>query len=86
MEVLHLNSEQLRQIPPEKLHFILQFIESAKNKSQEELIPLLFSTYQTMEKQGITLTKKESQLLIDVLSQQMTPAQRHSLSLIQQFL
>ncbi len=81
-----MNREQLRNIAPAKLRIILDLMESSKGKGPESLMPLLIQTNQKMQQQGIQFTPEESRLMLDLLKQDMTPAEVKKVEMMQSLL
>lgn len=81
-----MNRDQLRNIAPAKLRIILDLMENSKGKGPESLMPLLIQTNQKMQQQGIQFTPEESRLMLDLLKQDMTPAEVKKVEMMQSLL
>lgn len=81
-----MNREQLRNIPPAKLQIILDIMEASKGKSSDMVMPLLMQANQKMQQQGLSFTKEESALIIELLKQDMTPSEIQKLNMMQSIL
>lgn len=81
-----MNRDQLRNIAPAKLRIILDLMESSKGKGPESLMPLLIQANQKMQQQGIQFTPEESRLMLDLLKQDMTPAEVKKVEMMQSLL
>lgn len=81
-----MNRDQLRSIPPAKLRIILDLMENSKGKGPEALMPLLLQANQNMQQQGIQFTPEESRLMLDLLKQDMSPAEIKKMEMMQSLL
>ncbi|MEE1312142.1 MAG: hypothetical protein UHS41_00105 [Lachnospiraceae bacterium] len=78
-----MNDARVRNIPPEKLTVMALLMEQANGKTPEEFLPILLRTSQSLEKAGMSFTKEETNLIIDVLKEGMTPAEKQKLAFLQ---
>jgi hypothetical protein len=74
---------RIRDIAPEKLAVMTLLMEQAEQKTPEEFFPVLLKTSRSLEQAGMSFTNDEKNLLMDVLTKDMSPAQRQKLALIQ---
>lgn len=81
-----MNREQLRSLSPAKLRILLDLMENSKGKGPETLMPLLLQANQKMQQQGIHFTPEESKLVLDLLKQDMTPAEVKKVEMMQSLL
>ncbi|MCM1496547.1 MAG: hypothetical protein NC089_12230 [Bacteroides sp.] len=81
-----MNREQLRSLSPAKLRILLDLMENSKGKGPETLMPLLLQANQKMQQQGIRFTPEESKLVLDLLKQDMTPAEVKKVEMMQSLL
>lgn len=81
-----MNREQLRNISPAKLRIILDLMEDSKGKGPEALMPMLLQVNQKMQQQGIQFTPEESRLMLDLLKQDMSPAEVKKVEMMQSIL
>lgn len=81
-----MNRDQLRNISPAKLRIILDLMENSKGKGPESLMPMLLQANQKMQQQGIQFTPEESRLMLDLLKQDMTPAEVKKVEMMQSLL
>lgn len=75
-----------QNIAPEKLQLIQQFIMSNQKKSPSEILPQMMQLSNQMKSQGLSLTKIEMELLIDVLKSTMSPEERTQIDRVIQML
>lgn len=81
-----MNRDQLRSLSPAKLRILLDLMENSKGKGPEALMPLLLQANQKMQQQGIQFTPEESKLMLDLLKQDMTPAEVKKVEMMQSLL
>lgn len=78
-----MNPNQLRNIPPAKLRIILDLMEASRGKETDSIMPLLMQANQKMQQQGLQFTPNESQLILDLLKEDMTPDEIRRLEMMQ---
>lgn len=81
-----MNRDQLRNISPAKLRIILDLMENSKGKGPDALMPLLLQANQKMQQQGIQFTPEESRLMLNMLKQDMTPAEVKKIEMMESIL
>lgn len=67
------NNPILENMAPEKLQFLMNFASSPKPTDMKEMMPFLLSTMNSAKSQNIQFTDPETELLINVLKQNMSP-------------
>lgn len=80
------NNPKLRSIDPLKLKIIMEIKEKSKNKSIEELLPQIMQINSELNRRDMNFTKSESELLMDVLQETMSPAERKKFNMIKGFI
>ena len=78
-----MNPNQLRNIPPAKLRIILDLMEASRGKGTDSIMPLLMQANHKMQQQGLQFTPNESQLILDLLKEDMTPDEIRRLEMMQ---
>lgn len=81
-----MSDPRTKNIAPEKLQLIQQFISTNQKKSPSEILPQMMQLSNQMKNQGLSLTKIEMELLIDVLKSTMTPEERTQIDRVIQML
>jgi hypothetical protein len=71
---------------PEKQEMIELLAGTLEGKKLTEALPLLTEWKKEMKKQNIVFTAEEDKLLTDMLSAQLTPAQRQQFEYFKKFL
>lgn len=67
------NNPNYASINPQKLELIDDFIKQNEGKKIQELIPQFISLKSKMIQKGLTFTQAESDLMLNVLKQSMSP-------------
>lgn len=80
------NNPKLRNIDPRKMAIFLELIKEADGKPMEQLIPLLMSTNQRLQQQNMTFSKDESDILMDILTKNMSPKEKAQFEMIKKFM
>lgn len=80
------NNPKLRNVDPRKMAILLDFIKHAEGKSMEQLIPMFISTNKRLQQQNLSLTKEESEVIMDVLSKNMSPKEKAQFEMIKKFM
>lgn len=81
-----MNREQLRNIPSAKLQIILDIMEASKGQNAEGILPLLMQANQRMQHQGLSFTPEESNLILQLLKEDMSPAEIQRFNMMQSIL
>jgi hypothetical protein len=67
------NNPLLSSMSPEKLAFLMDFAGSQKPQSSKEMVPFLLASMTRAKKSSIRFTKEETELLFQILKQNMSP-------------
>ena len=73
-------------LDPRKAALIKNFAGIAKGKSSDEMLPLLLAVSNKAKKEGISFTQNETNAIIDILRNDMSPEQQSKLDLFMQML
>lgn len=66
------NNPLLNNMSPEKLQFIMNFASSNKPTNMKDMMPFLLSTMNTAKSKDIQFTDPETELLVNILKQNMS--------------
>ena len=83
----HLNFEtdpSLKSMHPMKLKIMADFIRSAQGKPIAQALPLLLSAKQQLSVLGLSFTTEETSLLINSLSNNLSPENKTKLNAIKE--
>ncbi len=67
------NNPLLQNMAPEKLQFLMNFASAQKPADFKEMMPFLLSTMNSAKANNIQFTDPETELLITILKQNMSP-------------
>lgn len=73
-------------LDPRKAAFINNFANIARGKSSDEILPLLLAVSNKAKKEGISFTQDETNAIINILRNDMSPEQQGKLDLFMQML
>ena len=80
------NNPRLHNVDPKKLAILLELMKEAEGKSMDKLLPLLMTTNKRLQEQNLTFTKDESDLMIEILSKNMTPKEKQQFEMIRKMM
>lgn len=67
------NNPLLKDMSPEKLQFLLNFANTKKPVNMQEMMPFLLSFANSAKSQNLQFSSNETELLFNVLKQNMSP-------------
>lgn len=76
------NNPKLRNVDPRKMAILLQLVKEAEGKPMEQLIPLLMNANKRLQQQNMTFSKDESDIIIDILTKNMSPKEKAQFEMI----
>lgn len=80
------NNPKLKNIDPRKLVILLELVKEAEGKPMDQLIPLLVTTNKKLQQQNMAFTKDESDIMIDILSKNMSPKEKQQFEMIKKMM
>ena len=80
------NNPKLRNLDPRKLAILKELMKQAEGKSMEQLIPLLIATNKRLSQQNLSFTREESELMLEVLTKNMSPKERAQFEMIKKIM
>ena len=81
-----MNNQKLSGIDPVKLKIIMEIREKSKNKSVEELLPEIMKINQELNRRNMNFSKNETEMLMEVIEESLSPADRQRFNMIKGFL
>ena len=79
---LHTDS-RLHQIAPDRLEELIKFANELSSAPQDQKMAVFLSIQQRARQNQMAFSNDEKQLLLNVLTEQMTPDEKHRVELIQ---
>lgn len=70
------NNADLQGISPEKLNFLLQFAAQNKSGNAKEMSNMVMGAVNAAKKEGIQFSPNETDLIIEILKQNMSPEEQ----------
>lgn len=80
------NNPKLKNIDPRKLAILYELVKEADGKQMDKLIPLLMNTNKKLQQQNLSISKDESDLMLEILTKNMTPTEKMQFEMIKQFM
>lgn len=80
------NNPKLNGIAPLKLKIIMEIKAKSKNRSIEELIPEIMKINQELNRRNMSFTKKETELLLEVIEEELSPEEKNRFKMIRGFM
>ena len=81
-----MHNQKLSGIDPVKLKIIMEIREKSKNKSVEELLPEIMKINQELNKRHMNFSKNETEMLMEVIEDSLSPADRQRFNMLKGFL
>lgn len=80
------NHPAFQQMDEKKQKMIIMLAESLQNKKLTEALPLVMTWKERMAQENISFTAEENNLLMEIFTSQMTPAQRKQYEYMKPFI
>lgn len=81
-----MNNPKLHNVDPRKLAILIEVMKEAEGKPMDKLVPLLMNTNKRLQEQNLTFTKDESDLMIELLTKNMTPKEKMQFEMIKKMM
>jgi len=81
-----MNNPKIRNIDPRKLSVLLEIMKEAEGKSMDQLLPLLINANQRLQSENLNFSKDESEVLIDLLTRNLTPREKMQFEMLKQLI
>lgn len=81
-----LDHPALKDMEPEKKKILLALISSTQGKPMTQSAPLILSAMDELKRKGLTFQYSEKELIFDILSQDLSPAEKKKVQTIKSFL
>lgn len=66
----------LKDINPQKMQILGEILSQADTKNTNELLPFFMAASQKASSMGVAFSNSETDLIIDILTQNMTPSEK----------
>jgi len=81
-----MNNPKLRNIDPRKLAILLDIVKEAEGKPMDQLIPIIMNANKKLQEQSINFTRDESDIMIDLLSKNLSPREKMQFEMIKKMM
>jgi hypothetical protein len=81
-----MNNPKLRNIDPRKLTILLEIVKEAEGKPLDKLIPIIMNANKKLQEQSLNLTKDENEIMIDLLSKNLSPREKMQFEMIKKMM
>lgn len=80
------NDPRLQSIDPMKLKIIMEISRKSKSKPLEQLLPEIMKINNELNRRNKSFTKSESDLLLEIIEESLSPAERQRFNMIKSYL
>lgn len=80
------STKEFQNLHPLKQQIIKELVQNSQKAPLEMMLPKIMSINKELGKRNLGFTKEESRLLIDILKENMTPAERQKVDMFMGFL
>lgn len=80
------NDPRLKKMHPLKKEILLRLSHSSTTLTPEQMLPQLMEINKELHKRDLSFTKDESSIVLDVLSENMSPEERQKINMIKAML
>lgn len=76
------NNPAFANLTPDKLNFLMNFANAKKPTQMQEMMPFLLSSMNQAKKENINFTPSETDLLIELLKQNLSPEESKKVEMV----
>lgn len=76
------STPEFKRLHPVKQQIIREIAQTNQNMSPEAMLPKIMSLNKELSKRNLSFTREESNLLINVMKEKMSPAERQKVDMI----
>ena len=80
------STKEFQKLHPLKQQIIQEMVQSSQSTPLEMMLPKIMGINRELGKRNLSFTKEESRLLINILKESMTPAERQKVDMLMGFL
>lgn len=77
-----MNHPAMKNIDARKLAVLVELANEAEGKSPDKIMPLMLKANAKLKSTNLNFSKEENDLLIDILTQDMSPADKQKVEMI----
>ena len=76
------NDPRLKNLMPLKRQIILELANGSHNATMEQMFPQIMQLNRELQKRNLSFSKEESNLIMDIMMEQASPAERQKICLL----
>lgn len=80
------NDPRLKNLMPLKRQIILELANGSHNATMEQMFPQIMQLNRELQKRNLSFSKEESNLIMDIMMEQASPAERQKIAMSRNFL
>ena len=80
------NDPRLKNLMPLKRQIILELANGSHNATMEQMFPQIMQLNRELQKRNLSFSKEESNLIMDIMMEQSSPAERQKIAMFRNFL
>lgn len=80
------NNQNMKNIDPRKLAILLELVKETEGKPMDQLLPMLLTANKRLKDQNMTFTKDESDMLIELVSKNLSPKEKMQLDMVRKLM
>ena len=80
------NDPRLKNMSPIKREIIGEIMTGKSNASMETMLPEIMKINNELNKRKLSFTREESQLIIDIMMENASPAEKQKIQMLKSFL
>ena len=80
------NDPRLKNLMPLKRQIILELANGSHNATMEQMFPQIMQLNRELQKRNLSFSKEESNLIMDIMMEQASPAERQKIARFRNFL
>jgi len=81
-----INHPAMKNVDARKLAILVELMNEAEGKPVEKSIPLLMNANKKLKEQNLAFNKDESDLITEILTKNMTPADKAKLEMLKKMM
>lgn len=81
-----INHPAMKNIDARKLAILVDLANEAEGKPADKALPLLIKANAKMKTLGLTFTQEETDLMVEILTKDMSPAEKQKLEVIKKLI
>ena len=82
----HQNDPRLKNMHPLKREILLRLSNSQSTMTPEQMLPQLMEINKELQKRDLSFSRSESEIVLDVLSEGMSPQEKQKINMIKSML